>query len=719
MDRTELGALKRLADLGDKQAAQALMDEGKRCGDMVLCQQAAVALGSGRTAVRSYSLRRTSRLNANAINLDDNLNEEQRAVVEAGAGPLLVIAGAGTGKTRTLTYRVAHLISRGVSPDNIMLLTFTNKAAREMVRRVGDLVGPRATRVWGGTFHHVAHRILRQHAQRLGYPAQFNIMDSEDCATLMGVCAADVKLPDPQRRFPKGAVIQRIYSMAVNTMRSIHSIVAQKYSNFEDLIEPIQAVCVRYLQRKLEMGLMDYDDLLINWRRLFQEHPDVALHYSSRFEHLLVDEYQDVNVLQADIVDLMAKTHRNVMVVGDDSQCIYGFRGAHFESILTFPERYDDTHTFLLETNYRSTPQILALANTSIRFNQRRYDKVLRAVRSNGMHPALVPCRDMEQQAAFVTERILELHETDVPLSNIAVLYRAHYQSVELQMALTRANIPFSLRSGMRFFEQAHIKDVLAHLRLIFNPRDELSFVRVAKLCPGIGDRYAQRLWNAVCEQDDPIAALNTAEVMAKLPKKAFSSFERLAALLQTLAEPERHVAPGEMVGLVIDGDYTELLRSAFRNAENRAQDLEQLARYAAQFDSLEGFLDELALMTSITGEDVGEEGKKEDYVVLSSVHQAKGLEWPVVFVSSLWDGGFPSGRGQASVEQEEEERRLFYVAITRAMDELYLTYPLARRDRDGWYRVLRPSPFINELAEMHLEEPALGMMEVWQLGAE
>lgn len=718
----ELERLQRLVDEGDTDAARELMAEARRRDDRPTQERAATVLGETRSAKRRYALKRTQALRPAAPAWARELNDEQRAVALSGSGPMLVIAGAGSGKTRTLTWRVARLLELGVAPDRILLLTFSNRAAREMLRRVGDLVeGAAASRVLGGTFHHIGHKILRSHAPLLGYPANFAIMDSEDCATLIGACVAELGLANTKRRFPRGEVLQRMLSMAVNTGESLESLLRTRFEPFARLGPEIEQVLTRYLERKRAMGLMDYDDLLVNWRRLMVEHPEVGQQYAHQFEQVLVDEYQDSNALQSELVALCAAHHRNLMVVGDDCQSIYSFRGANFENILRFPQDWPDARIFRLEANYRSTPQILALANRSITFNTRRFEKVLQARRPGGALPALVPARDPVQQAQFVAERILELAETGVPLRNIAILYRAHYQSVELQLELTRANIPFVIRSGLRFFEQAHVKDALAYLRFVFNPRDELSFVRIATRCPGIGDRLATRLWEALDASPAPLDALTAPQTAALIGRSAArDAFARLGALLTALARPEAWRTPGELVGRIVDDeDYADHLRSTFRNADNRLADLEQLSRYAAQFDSLEAFLGELALVSGISGEDIVEgPGERDEYVVLSSVHQAKGLEWPVVFVTSLWDGGFPTANGQNTIDAEEEERRLFYVAVTRAMDELYLTYPLSRRDRGGHHRVLRASPFITELYERGIP-PRCDLLEEWAISEE
>ncbi len=706
MEEPELERLRRMVAQGDAAAAQLLLAEGRRRGDAALVAAADVVLGAVRRAPRQYNLKVAPGRAREDITAE--LNGQQRAVVQAGTGPMLVIAGAGSGKTRSLTHRVAYLIERGVAASRILLLTFTNKAAKEMLRRTAELLSLPVTQVWGGTFHHVGHRILRKHAECLGYPPTFSIMDGEDVKTLVGVCAAELKVQERHERFPIGDV-HGLWSKAINTGQSLEEVIAADRPGLMRDLEKISALGQHYQARKRSMGLMDYDDLLVGWRELFREHPDIHRLYAERFEHVLVDEYQDTNHLQAQLVELCSAHHRNLMVVGDDAQSIYGFRGACFENIIAFPQRVPETKVYFLETNYRSTPQILALANASIRHNTQRFDKVLQPVRGDGHLPALVPLRDAVEQAHFVAARVLELNESGIPLRNMAVLYRAHYQSMEIQAELTRARIPFEVRSGLRFFELAHVKDVLAYLRLAHNPLDELSFMRVVKLCDGVGDKSAAKLWQAVAQGADPMAALRAEETRGLLPVRARASFDGFLQMLHAL-RPEQWHMPGEMIGGILDGDYAHHVRSAYRNAEHRLADIEQLSRYAARFESLEGFLADIALVAGLSGEDIADGGQRDDALVLSSVHQAKGLEWQVVFLTSLWEGGFPVANSLQHPEAMEEERRLFHVAVTRAKDELYLTLPMSRTDREGWQRVLRPSPFIQEL------EDAPGHSSLWEL---
>jgi DNA helicase-2/ATP-dependent DNA helicase PcrA len=641
------------------------------------------------------------------LDYERELNHQQLAVVKAAGGPLLVIAGAGSGKTRVVTYRVAYLIESGVDPSGILLVTFTNKAAREMLHRVELLVpaaGGVGGRVWGGTFHHIGNRILRRHAPLVGYHPNFTIFDREDAKSLMEACITDLKITPKGSRFPRGEVLENLVGMAVNTRRPIDELVLDRYPFFYDLLDDIRAVSERYRNRKRELNAMDFDDLLFYWEALLREHPEVRARYSEQFQHILVDEYQDTNLIQADIVDLLAEGHGNIMVVGDDSQSIYSFRGANFANILTFPERYPAAKIFKLEVNYRSTPQILDLANTSIIHNRFQFSKELRTVRPAGLMPSLVPAQDIMEQASFVAQRVAEIHEGGIPLSQVAVLYRAHYHSMELQMELTRRGIPFEVRSGLRFFEQAHIKDVSAYLKIICNPLDELAWKRVLLLYPRIGKATAEKIWRMISAGAlDPRVGVDAKEVLQKIPVGVRENWKLFSRLLARLRDPKMTSDPGGMIELVMKEGYEAYLQSRYPNYESRADDLRQLAAFAGQYSSCQDFLSELALLTSMEGETTsirGEDGK--GMITLSSVHQAKGLEWSVVFIIWLAEGRFPSLRSLAESggDGEEEERRLFYVAVTRARDELYLCYPRFAAERGGRAVIQRPSRFISELSE-------------------
>src|SRR6266481_5392909 len=423
------------------------------------------------------------------------LNEQQHAAVTAPPGPSLVIAGAGSGKTRTLTYRVAFLLEQGIPPDRILLLTFTNKAAKEMMLRVTDLLGQKMEALWGGTFHSIGNRVLRRYSDLLGYQRDFTIMDREDARHLITTCIAEAGIDRKKIDFPKAEVLAEIISMSLNTRRHLRQFLEHEYAYFADVAAQIEDVEKRYVTRKRGANAMDFDDLLVLWLRLLEEHEDVREAYQRRFQFVLVDEYQDTNKLQSDLIDLLAARHHNVMVVGDDAQSIYAWRGANYQNILKFPDRYPETRIYKIETNYRSTPEILRVANAAIAANTQQFTKELAPARKSGSRPALVVCEDASQQALFIARRVLQLHEEGVALHKMAVLYRSHFHALELQLELTRQQIPFTITSGVRFFEQAHVKDVTAYLKLATNPRDELSFKRIAQLLPGIGAKGADKLW--------------------------------------------------------------------------------------------------------------------------------------------------------------------------------------------------------------------------------
>ena len=647
------------------------------------------------------------------IDYRGELNDQQFAAVTAtgadgtvNSGPMLVIAGAGSGKTRTLTYRVAWLVEHGVPPGRILLLTFTNKAAKEMLQRVENLLPTDISAIWGGTFHHVGNRMLRRHARLLGFGNDFTILDREDSKDMLDACIVEAGIDTKQERFPKGDVLAEIYSLAVNTERSIERVLAEQYEYFSHLAGPIKTLREVYRERKLKANAMDYDDLLVNTLRLFQEHGEVAANYREQFLHVLVDEYQDTNKIQAELIDAVAMVHRNLMVVGDDAQSIYSWRGANYRNILSFPERYPSARTFKIEVNYRSVPSILTLANDAIKANIHQFAKVLTAVRAGGAKPWLIPCPDSNQQSLFVAQRILELRDEGVPLNDIAVLYRAHYHAMELQMELTRRNIPYVITSGLRFFEQAHVKDVSCFLKVAVNPHDEMAFKRILKLFAGVGARTADKLW----ERFHPVLAVGKPLLLTSdaIPKKAVDEWKKAAQVLNDLRKMEPKRA-AEMIEQVIDGFYASYLKVKYPNARTREEDLHQLASFAMTFENMDDFLSQLALLTNLEADDASllTTGDQE-FIRLSTVHQAKGQEWRAVFVIGLCDGMFPLARSLDNLEGEEEERRLFYVAVTRAKDELYLTYPVFRMTGGDSGGFQRPSRFVAELPKMHYQEFSL-----------
>ena len=698
--------------------------------------------------IRRYTLKRPEKPQKRyKVPYADELNSEQLEVVMAGEGPMLVIAGAGSGKTRALTYRVSRLIEDGVDPSEILLVTFTNKSAREMLSRVEQLVTNDTRRIWGGTFHSIGNRLLRKHAETIGYRPNFTILDDEDSKEMMESSVSSLGINTLEKRFPKGDVLLDIYSYLINTRTPLELHLEQNYPHFMMFGTEIVNVFRRYKERKREANSMDFDDLLVFWKVLLDEHAEVAESLKRRFRHILVDEYQDTNKLQADIVDAMASVRRNVMVVGDDAQSIYSFRGANFENILTFPLRFPDATIHKLETNYRSTRQILNLANAAIASNRFQFRKELQAVRGDGPDPAVVGVDDVFEQATFVAQRILELRDEGIDLDEIAILYRSHYQSLELQMELTRRNIPYEIRSGVRFFEQAHIKDVLAYLKIVTNTRDELSWKRMMKLYPKVGERTAAEVWLRISQSTNPLEAfLRGVEVSGR---GTMGSIKSIRELLNLISSDAMKRNPSEMVRLIVERGYGDYVRSKFPNAQARIDDLEQLSQYALRYEDVETFLDEIALANPMSGEDVAVVAPEDEKIVLSSVHQAKGLEWRVVFVIWLADGRFPSQRAlrvpggivrvdpkrvheslpllegatqdaptvdeqgtrELVIPGEEEERRLFYVAVTRAKQELYLVFPVMSRDRGGMDILMEPSRFVRELPG--------DVYEKWVIGSE
>ncbi len=641
------------------------------------------------------------------------LNPQQLEAVQAPPGPLLIIAGAGSGKTRTLTYRVAFLIEKGLPPDRLLLLTFTNKAANEMLHRVSSLLPVDASRIPGGTFHSICNRLLRRHAREAGYEPGFSIFDEEDSKDVIAQSVAEEQIDTRKNRFPKPEVLSDIFSLAANTERPAAQIVREQYEHFEELIREIERVQERYQHRKREMNGMDYDDLLSVFLRLLKTNPGIRESYQKIFQYVLVDEYQDTNKIQSDIVDTLVAGHKNVMVVGDDAQSIYSWRGANFRNIMEFPKRYPGAKIVRIEQNYRSTPQVLELANASIAQNTEQFKKNLQPVRARGPKPVIVPASNGFQQAEFVATQVLELRDQGINLNQVAVLYRSHYHSMELQMELTRRNIPFHITSGIRFFEQAHVKDVAAHLKLVLNPSDELSFKRLLKLMPKVGAMTADKIWRKVGAEprNSDLKGLVARMIQhgPSIPRAAENEWKQFAAILKQLASDEIRKHPSEMIHSVLESWYSAYLKVTYPNFKHRLEDLAQFASFAAKFKDLEHFLAELTLMTNLEIEQEARDERLDpsEILRLSTVHQAKGLEFEAVFVIGLADGMFPSSRSLQSQANEEEERRLFYVAVTRAKDYLFLIYPLIRSNA-GYYgdAMQKPSRFIYELPE-HCAERA------------
>ncbi len=662
---------------------------------------------------RRYSLHRApADAKRGAIPYEVELNPEQLRVVLYAEGPSLVLAGPGSGKTRTLTYRVARLIEQGIPAQNILLMTFTVKAAREMLIRVEKILKARPEGLWGGTFHHIGNLILRRHAERLHRTPAFGILDEEDAKDLIANCVEDLRVTPLATRLPQARVLEALFSFSANTCRPLTQVVLRQYPQFLEQIPFIQRVADAYRLRKEKNNLMDYDDLLTRWRVLLEEDPALRKRYGEQFQYLLVDEYQDTNHLQFELIKLLASEHQNLCVVGDDAQSIYGFRGADLKNLLTFPQVFPNTTIHRLETNYRSTPEILQLANTSIRLNREQFPKELKSSKDSGPLPAVVPTTNVKQQSHFIAQRILELRDEGLPLNEMAVLFRARFQSAELELELAKRNIPYVVRGGVRFFEQAHIKDVLAHLKILVNPLDELSWERCLRLQEGIGTTLARRVWEKISPEANPIQAALKARAGEELPSRAKTGWNRFRDLLaQVASQYQKNQPPAEMILTVLKGGYEEHLKTHFENFRDRKEDLEQLVNLSANYREVERLISDLTLREPFRGETIqGWEGPDE-YLALSTIHQAKGLEWTAVFLIGLVEGQFPHPKSVEEPSELEEERRLFYVAVTRTKRELYLTYPLTRYSYQRGEVLMRPSAFIQELPE--------DLFELWRIGEE
>ena len=626
---------------------------------------------------------------AEAERLTASLNPDQARAATFGDGPLLVIAGAGTGKTRTLIHRVAALIERGVAPERILLLTFTRRAAGEMLSRAERLVGAAGSRVHGGTFHSVGHRLLRQFGPAAGLPADFTIMDQGDAEDLMQLARGALGLAKTNKRFPKKETLHYLYSRHVNTELPLDELLHRETPHFLEYEEQITSLFADYTLRKQERNLVDYDDLLLFWAMMLEASPDLQSRIAGLYDHVLVDEYQDTNLLQARILRGMCGAHRKLTVVGDDAQSIYAFRGAHFRNILDFPRQFPGATLVTLSQNYRSTQPILALSNIVISRAEERFTKDLWTTRPGGEKPWLVTAKDEAQQTRFVVDRILQLHEGGTALRDMAVLFRAGYMSADLEIELANRKIPFEKWGGLKFLEAAHVKDVLAFLRVSENPRDEVSWYRILMLMPGIGDATARTLMESMQERAwDPDAFTH---LLA--PPRAREAHRSLALLLRQLRGVTS--SSGEAAGAKVASDivairaiYDPVLKEKYDRPEARLADLDQLRTIAAGYPSRTAFLAALALDPPSSTQDLaGGSESESDALVLSTVHSAKGKEWEAVFLIWAVDGWFPSSRAVEDPDELEEERRLMYVALTRAKDELAVVYPMqvygSRRSAD------------------------------------
>lgn len=637
-----------------------------------------------------------------SIDYVKELNESQYEVVTKAEGACLVLAGAGSGKTRTLIYRVSYLMEKGVRPEEILLVTFTNKAAQEMRGRVEGLLKTKAKGLWCGTFHHIGNRILRMYGKAINLDSGFGILDEEDSRELIKNCMAQLDLKAVDAKFPKASVVQSILSFSKNAQKNVRDVVVRNYAYLIPFIPSFEKIKTLYEEKKRKTNNLDYDDLLIRWIELLETSSDVKDRLVQQFRYCLVDEYQDTNCLQHALIKILSSHHKNLLVVGDDAQSIYSFRAAEIKNILDFPEQFPNSKIFKLETNYRSTKPILDLANESIKNNTHQFPKKLKSLLPKGSVPQFVKVRDPRQEAQFVVQRILEFKEEYGEFSKIAVLFRAHYQAADLEMELAKRGIPYIVRGGVRFFEQAHVKDVLSFLKITSNPMDEISWTRALTLQPGIGPGFAERIFRLVEKLSGDLNKILEPEFGSELPPKARDGFFNFKKILKSLLKDNVLDHPDMMIEQVLDKGYNKHVLMNFENAKDRLEDLRELVNFAHTYKKLKDFLADVTLREGFKGETILEAGQEEfasDQVVLSTIHQAKGLEWNVVFVIRLSEGQFPHARALDSEEDLEEERRLFYVASTRAKEELLFTHPMTRFDYNEGTVISRPSPFILELS--------------------
>ncbi len=645
--------------------------------------------------VKKYTLKRVQTKAIYKVDYENELNKPQLEAVMQKDGSILVIAGAGSGKTKTLTYRVARLIEDGVNPSDILLLTFTKKAAQEMLSRAAIVLDSRCEQVAGGTFHSFANIILRKYSSVLELQNNFTITDRTDSEDIVNHIRANL-IGKQEKRFPKKSTILDIYSKSVNKDMPSDEIIASEYSQFEHCTDKINEIIIEYNNYKRKNSILDYDDLLLYLRTLLESQPAIRKKLSNKYKYIMVDEYQDTNTIQAQIIKLLASEHNNVMAVGDDSQSIYSFRGANFKNILEFPENFPNTKIIKLEQNYRSSQNILALANQILLKAKEKYTKNLYSTIENPIKPALICASDMKTEAEFIAQRVLELSEEEnIPLNDICVLARSARMTYQLEIELAKKSIPYKKFGGMKFIEAAHIKDVIAHLRVILNPSDIISYTRILLLLDGIGNQTASRLLPMLTEESD----IKDKKLPVKNP-------EAIIELSNLINQNQKNIfAPSKVVQNVIKY-YEPLLKDKYDDYSKRQKDLEHFIALSEKYTSLEDFLSDLALEppdTSVT--DVEEGAHKDEYLTLSTIHSAKGLEYKAVFIIGAVDGRFPSLYSFNSSEELDEELRLMYVAVTRAKTHLAITYPIDMFDYATGMVLSKPSRFLDDISQDILEK--------------
>ncbi|MFC1752053.1 ATP-dependent helicase [Thermoproteota archaeon] len=601
---------------------------------------------------------------------DQELNLAQKEAVYFDDGPLLVIAGAGSGKTKTLVYRVARLVHSGIRPERILLLTFTRKSSQEMLRRATSILDNRCNQVAGGTFHSFANQVLRKFGSPLGLSENFTILDRSDAEDLISLIRKELGMVSSDKRFPKKNTIADLGSKSINTQREIESILAEEYPQFIDFKQEIERILTEYRVYKDTTHVMDYDDLLVKLLKLLTDHPLVREKLQNLFDYILVDEYQDTNSIQAEIVRCLANEKQNVMVVGDDSQSIYSFRGANFRNIMQFPDMFPGARVITLEQNYRSCQPILDITNALINRAREKYTKTLFTSKSGGIKPIYVEADNENMQSRFVCQRVLEMREKNIPLNKIAVLIRSGWHSNDLEVELRSQKIPFVKYGGFKFVETAHVKDVISYLRIIHNPQDTISWHRVLLLLEGIGPKGAADITRAIKQS----LSTNSSVALEKYEKKVF--FKEFKALIKLILGDHSSATPAQSAEAVLEY-YNPLFRLKYDDFSKRGTDLESIQSIAERYETLEDFLSEMSLEPPEASQvDSLPEGKDEEKLILSTIHSAKGLEWHSVFILSVVDGFLPSFRSLGDLAQMEEERRLLYVAMTRAEENLYIIKP-------------------------------------------
>lgn len=629
------------------------------------------------------------------VNYEEDLNEAQLEAVKSKDGPILVIAGAGSGKTKTLTYRVARLIEDGIKPENILLLTFTKKAAAEMLSRATIVLDNRCEKVAGGTFHSFANIILRKYSKLLGLKNNFTIMDRADCEDVINHIVGQL-FPKKEKRFPKKSTLLDIYSKSINKVTPTKQIIADEFPQFVHCEDKIIEVHKAYVAYKRENSVLDYDDLLLYIKLLLENNDELRKRLSNEYKYIMVDEYQDTNTLQADVIRLLASEHNNIMAVGDDAQSIYSFRGANYRNILDFPRLFENTKIIKLEQNYRSTQNILKLTNEIISKAKEKYTKNLFSNIVSPQIPALICAKDTQMEADFICQRILELLDEDISLSDICVLTRNARMSYNLEIELSKRAIPFQKFGGPKFMETAHIKDVVAHLRVILNPDDVISLTRILLLLKGVGASTVNNIMPIIKGDLNPDIKL--------LPSNKSQSLTPLFNTLGQLRDYSTTKKPEEIVSAVINY-YRPILKDKYDDFSKREKDLDHFEYLSTQYSNLEDFISDLALEPpDASVEGMYKKNSDDEALTISTIHSAKGLEWDSVFIIGAVDGRFPSAYSFNSEEEMDEELRLMYVATTRAKNNLYITYPVDMYDYSMNMVLSKPSRFLDGIPDDILE---------------